>query len=217
MRRLFLIPLLCLLAFSQAKAPERHVNVEGSYLVSDHDPKVKIELNEDARYMGADRWNLYDVADCEVHAFVDGSRHTQKIERLYWIQFEQYLPEKADAKYEYDSPRKMNIGGLDFYVDTWVRSNGAPSKAGSDREHVEKIIADKGWKMPAEGMMYTRLVYLPDSSKRKELMIIYGEYLEPYGLTAADLDEGGKAHARWPELEKGMLERLQDRMVITPQ
>jgi len=206
----FLLSAAC---FTQvAKAPERKVDVEVSSLTSGRDPKVQIQLPKHSRYMGADRWNLYDVADCEVHVFVAGSR--QKVERMYWVQFEGYLPEKPELHHTYDSPRHMELGGMDLYVDTWVRSNDEPMKQGSDREHVQKLIAAKGWTMPPGGMMYTRLVHLLDKENRKELMIIYGESLAPWNVTAEDLKEGGKAYARWPELEKGMLERLKDKIEI---
>jgi hypothetical protein len=195
-----------------AKAPERKVDIESSSLTSDRDPKVQIKLPKQSRYIGADRWNLYDVADCEVHVFVEGSG--QKVEQMYWVQFEGYLPEKPALHHTYDSPRHMDLGGMDFYVDTWARSNDEPMKQGSDREHVQKLIAAKDWKMPAKGMMYTRLVHLLDKENRKELMIIYGESLEPWNVTAEDLKEGGKAHAHWPELERGMLVRLKDKVDI---
>ncbi len=57
---------------------------------------------------------------------------------------------------------------------------------GSDREHIDTMVRNKGYTMPA-GMMYVRLVHLLDDQKRKELMIIYGEDLAPTGLTVADL------------------------------
>ena len=107
----------------------------------------------------------------------------------------------------------INIGGMDFFVDTWVRPKDAPTRADSDREHVQALIRAKGYKMPA-GMMDVRLVHLLDESKRKELMIIYGEDLASTGLTAADLQEGGKAHDRWPAIEKGLIERAQQKIAI---
>jgi len=57
-------------------------------------------------------------------------------------------------------------------------------------------------------------VHLLDETKRKELMIIYGEDLASTGLTAADLQEGGKAHDRWPAIEKGLIERAQQKIAI---
>jgi hypothetical protein len=64
----------------------------------------------------------------------------------------------------------------------------------------------KGYKLPV-GMMSVRLVHLLDQQKRKELMLIYSEDVAPTGLTAADLRKGGPAHARWPQIEQGLIDR----------
>ena len=73
----------------------------------------------------------------------------------------------------------------------------------------------KVYRMP-EAMMYVRLVHLLDKEKRKELMIIYGEDLTPTGFTAAELNEGGKAHDRWPGIADAMLERAERHITIEP-
>ena len=204
--------LLCLFSFlpQQLSAPERKVT--GSRIVSEHDPSVRIDLPESAQYVGRDRWVLYDVADCELHAFVEADPQ-KNVQRLYWVQFEGYIPSKPDLHHDYDSPRHTTIGGLDFYVDTWVRPNNAQTQKGSDREHIESLVRQKGYRMPA-GMMYVRLVHLLDQQKRKELMIIYGEDLAPTGLTAADLDKDGKAFNQWPTFEKGLIERATQKIAI---
>jgi hypothetical protein len=67
--------------------------------------------------------------------------------------------------------------------------------------------------MPA-AMMYVRLVHLLDEQKRKELMIIYGEDMAPTGFAAADLRESGKAHDRWPGIEKGLVQRAEEKIAI---
>jgi hypothetical protein len=190
--------------------PER--KVESNTILSERDPKVRIQLPKSAQYMGADRWELYSVADCEVHVFVEAD--AQKIvQRLYWVQFEGYLSKKPEAKYGYDSPQHSQIGGLDFYVDTWVRSNDAATGPGSDREHVQALISGKGYKIPA-GMMYVRLVHLLDEQKRKELMIIYGEDLAPTGLTVGELSEKGRAYGQWPAIAKGLVDRAQQKILL---
>jgi hypothetical protein len=202
--------LLCRVLVAQGNAPERVVR--GNVITSERDPQVRITLPDNVHYVGADRWVLYDIADCELHAFVeaDGQKNVQ---RLYWVQFEQYLPSKPEWHHTYDSPRHTQIGGLDFFVDTWVRSSTVKIDAGSDREHIEALTRAKGYKMPA-GMMYVRLVHLLDDQKRKELMVIYGEDLASTGLSAAELGEGGAAHDRWPSLDKGLVERAQRKIEI---
>jgi len=204
--------LVCLATFlaSQTTAPER--KVERNAILSAHDPNVRVQFPPSAQYVGADRWNLYDIADCELHAFVDSD--TQKnVQRLYWVQFEAYLPSKPDLAHQYDSPRHTSLGGLDFYVDTWVRPKDAETQTGSDRQHIEELIRSKGFNMPA-GMMYVRLVHLLDERKRKELMIIYGEDLAPTGLSAADLSQGGKAFGQWPAIEKDLLQHAEKKITI---
>ena len=54
---------------AQAAAPER--KVQGNVIVSERDPKVRIELPKLAQYVGADRWVLYGIADCELHIYAE--------------------------------------------------------------------------------------------------------------------------------------------------
>jgi len=194
----------------QFPGPER--TVRGTKIISTHDPAIQIQLPSTAQYVGAVRWPLYNLADCELHAFVDVDAQ-RNVRNLYWIQFEGYLPSKPDAHHTYDSPGHLQLGGLDFYVDTWPRANGEPSNAGSDREHVETLIRDHGFQLPA-GMAYLRLVHLLDEQKRKELMIIYGEAL-PSGLPVADLKEGGKAHDQWPAIEDTLIHHAKQKISIS--
>jgi len=202
--------LACGVLLAQTSGPER--TVKGNVLSSDHDPRVRIRLPGTVQYVGADRWVLYGIADCELHAFVEGDAQ-RSVQRLYWVQFEGYVPTRPDLHHTYDSPRHVQIGGLDFYVDTWVRANDAATEHGSDREHIEALIRAKGFKMPA-GMMYVRLVHLLDQEKRKELMIIYGEDLASTGYTAGELNEGGRAHDRWSKIDANLITRAKERIQI---
>lgn len=203
LKQIAVVVLFCVFLPAQATRPER--KVEGNVISSERDPRVRIHLPNSAQYVGADRWVLYNMADCELHAFVDADPQ-KNVQRLYWVQFEAYLPTKPDLKHTYDSPRHANLGGMDFYVDTWVRTRDAEMQPGSDLEHILALIRTRGYHMPAE-MMNVRLVHLLDEQKRKELMIIYGENVAESGLTAVELQPGGKRHGQWPSVEKGLLER----------
>lgn len=210
LKQIFAVICCCVLFATQNGAPERRV--EGNTITSERDPKLRIRLPESVHYVGADRWVLYGIADCELHAFVKA--HKQKnVQEMYWLQFEGYIPTRPDLHHKYDSSRHATIGGVDFYVDTWPRSNEEKTESGSDREHIDALIRAKGYKIPAN-MMYVRLVNLLDSEKRKELMIIYGEDLAPTGFTAADLREGGKAYGQWPALEKGLIDRATTKIAL---
>jgi hypothetical protein len=196
---------------AQVLPPERRV--DGNVITSERDPKIRIELPATAHYVGADRWPLYDIADCELHAFVEAGSD-KRVHRLYWIQFEQYLPTRPDLHHTYDSPRAATMGGMSFYVDTWVRSQNEPTRPGSDREHIQNLVSAKEYHFPAS-MMSVRLVHLLDQAKRKELMIIYSEDLASTGFTAGDLSPSGKASDRWPEIEKGLIERAEKQFTFS--
>jgi hypothetical protein len=212
LRNLASLLLLSGTLIAQATAPDR--TVKGNSVISTHDPAVRISVPKSAQYAGAERFVLYDVADCEIGVFVEADA-AKNVTRLYWIQFEGYLPSKPDLHHEYDSPRHATLGGWDFFVDTWPRQRDEAIKPGGDREAVQRILGSKGYKMP-EGMMYVRLVHLLDEAKRKELMIIYGEDLAPAGATAASLKEGGANFSRWPSIENGLIERAKKNVKVEP-
>jgi hypothetical protein len=200
-------------------SPERRV--ENNVIISERDPAVRVVLPKSVQYVGADRWVLFGIADCELHAFVDADRK-RNVQRLYWIQFEAYLPTKPGLKHRYDSPWHTTIGGLDFYVDTWTRATNEKPTVGSDFEHIRALIRAQGYTMPA-GMMYVRLVHLLDEQKRKELMFIYAEDLSATGFTAADIRASQSAirnpksaflFEQWPAIEKGLVERGEKKIRI---
>jgi hypothetical protein len=192
--------------------PER--TVQDNVISSLRDPKISVRVPSSAKYVGADRWELFGIADCELHVFVDADQNNN-VQRLYWIQFEQYLPTKPDLHHIYDSPQHATIGGMDFYVDTWVKQTDHNITADSDEEHVQTLIRAKGYKLPG-GMMSVRLVRLLDQQKRKELMFIYAEDVAGTGLTATDLRKGGAAHDRWPAIEQALIDRAKKAIELTP-
>jgi hypothetical protein len=193
---------------AQTTTPER--KVQDNVVTSERDPKVRIRLPNSAQYAGADRWVLYDIADCELHAFIDADER-KNVRKLYWIQFESYLPTKPELKHTYDSPRHANLGGLDFYVDTWVRATDESTRQGSDLEHIVNLVQGKGYHLP-DAMMSVRLVYL-FHDKQKELMIIYAEDTAPTGHTLAELKQSG-ANSPWPDVEKGLIARAEKSVAI---
>jgi hypothetical protein len=126
------IVLFCAFLPAQTAGPER--KVESNVITSERDPAVRIRVPNSAQYVGADRWVLYGMADCELHAFVYADAQ-KSVQRLYWVQFEGYLPTRPELKYTYDSPRHANIGGMDFYVDTWLRTKDADATGFRCRAH----------------------------------------------------------------------------------
>jgi len=201
---------------SSAAEPERIV-LNGT-VVSRHDPAVTVKLPESVQYLGADRFvlndpHLGDFDDCELHAFVD-SDGSGGIRKLYWVQFEAYLPSHPQLAHTYDSPRHAMIGGLDFYLDTWTSSRATPPTPGSDEAHLHALLAQHGYRLP--DLMTVRLVHLTDATKRRELMIIYAESLAPTGYTARQLKTGGADHAKWTAIEAALIRRAKQSIAVKP-
>jgi hypothetical protein len=168
-------------------------SVHGSVLRSDRDPAVQVTLPKDATYIGSDKWILFGVANCQLFAFVTADS-AQKVERLYWVQFESYLPSLPKLHHSYDSKQHASLGGIDFYVDTFRQSGKPPPpdtrdlvgllqssgyaipagmSSGSDQQHIDALITSKGYNL-ATNLLAVRFVHTFDA-ERKELMIIYSE------------------------------------------
>ena len=121
--------------------PERAV--AGSTLTSARDPAVRIELSRSVQYVGKSRWELYEVADAELHVFVEADGE-KTVQRLYWIQFEAYLPSNTHS-YNYRFAEKLTHGGLEFDVRARFGATNHPPKPGSDLEHVMKLLEKGRW------------------------------------------------------------------------
>jgi hypothetical protein len=181
-------------------------SVRDRVLTSTEMPAVRIEFDKGFEYVGSHSFILYDVAHAEQHFFVDADKEG-RVQRMYWVQFEGYLPTNAQV-YSYKVNRTAHIGGLEFIADAYARNTKAsPGRPDSDGARARAFLEDKGYRMSSDDVLSQRLVHLVDDAKRNELMIIYLEDLSGRGLTAADLAEGGRAAARWDEISKGLLER----------
>ena len=73
LKTLGVVALCCTFLPAQIAGPER--KVQNNVVTSERNPKVQVRLPQSAQYVGADRFVLYDMADCELHAFVDGDEH----------------------------------------------------------------------------------------------------------------------------------------------
>jgi hypothetical protein len=169
-------------------------------------PAVRIEFAKGFRYVGHHSFILYGVAHAEQHFFVDADSQG-RIRRMYWVQFEGYLPSNTQS-YRYTVNQTTDIGGLEFIADAYARNlKSQPGRPDSDGARARAFLAEKGYRMASDDVLSQRLVHLIDEAKRNELMIIYIEDLSGMGLTAADLAEGGAAAARWEGISQELLAR----------
>jgi hypothetical protein len=188
--------------------PAAHVEAHAVVHAADG---LTVRVPRAAVHVGSDRFVLYDVADCEIHVFVEADAQ-HRVRRLYWIQFEGYLPTQPGRRYNYaDGNRRIDLGG----TATWLRAAPAnvsePARAGSDRERVVAIVRRAGLILPAD-VLTVRMVQLLDDPQgsgrgRRELMLMYVEDLAPFGVTPADFLTDGAPNARWAATEQPLVAR----------
>jgi hypothetical protein len=193
------------------QAADRKV-VNNNIMISDRDPKIRIELPTSVWYVGVDRFVVHDTGECELYGFVQ-TDDEKNVQRLYWIQFQDYLASKPEVDREDDSDRHVTIGAFRFSVASWAKRTNENIAAGSDEDHLVALILAQGYKMPG-GMVFLRLIHLSDEKKPKELMITYCEDIKRIGFAAADLKKGGKAESLWRTLEGDLLLRAWQEMKI---
>ena len=195
-------------------SPPQTRSVKDRTLTSTQLPAVQLEFSKPFKYVGGHSFILYEVANAEQHFFVDADKDGA-IKRMYWIQFEGYLPSNTHT-YDYKSTKTVNLGGLEFIADAYARNIKAnPGRPDSDGNRARAFLAGKGYRLGSDEVMSQRLVNLVDEAKRNELMIIYLEDLSPLKLTAADVAKGGKAASQWPEISKDLLERATKNMKLS--
>ncbi|SRR5258708_1529071 len=188
--------------------------VQGQALTFAGMPSLRLKFDNAFKYAGTQSFVLYDVANAEQHFFVDADK-AGRIKRMYWIQFEGYLPSNTHT-YKYAATKTVNLAGLDFIADVYARNVRAnPGRPDSDGSRARAFLESKGHRMASDEVIFQRLVHLVDESKRAEIMIIYLEDLSAMGLTAADVAEGGKAFARWNQISKELLERALKNMEVS--
>lgn len=199
---------LCVQPGNSAKLERQ---IQGQILTSKNNPAIQITFAPQFKYAGGQRFLLYGVAEAEQHFFTQSDANGQ-IARFYWIQFEHYLPSNTH-QYEYPSKRATNLGGLTFIYDTAVFSDyaGAKNQPDSDAAKARALLKKAGLMLPA-ATARIRMVHLTDSSKRSELMIIYGEALNAKAPPVSE--EGQEADDQLPELATSVRKHAAEGMKI---
>jgi hypothetical protein len=213
MKRIFIlltIALFCGAVNAQTLAPTR--TVRANVLESARDPAVIIELPKQVRYVGAERWILYDVADCELHIFVEADEQ-KNVKRFFWIQFEGYVPSRPELKYTPSSTPTVTMAGMDFHVRARFGPTTETPKPGSELERVMPLLRNNGYKLPPD-MMNARFIHYLDKQMRQELMIIYAEDLAASGFTHSQLIAGDAPKPEWAKISEALVQRAQEGMVI---
>ena len=190
--------------------------VSGQTLANNRFPNVKFEVAPEFRYVGSQRFQLYGNADAEQHFFAEADEQ-KNVKRLFWIQYEGYLPTNQHT-YDYsDQPIRFQHGGLEWLADVAMSrpmgmqqsSNQNPN---SDGARFRAFMKAKGYTLPRQHARI-RAVAL-DKEKRNELMIIYIEDLALTEQKPAD-PASAEAPKLSEELQKKIAERFRERLKVS--
>ncbi|MET0290986.1 MAG: hypothetical protein ABW136_01395 [Steroidobacteraceae bacterium] len=167
---------------SRVLSPDAEVHDDG--VIWRGGPSLQISVPKAATYVGADRWVLFDVADAEVHLYVEADS-SRRVQRYYWIQFESFLPSLPDKRYGPVNQPVATLAGLPFHVIARAGPSSEPARAGSDLEHVLRLFVKNSYTLPRE-LATVRLLHRR-ADARSEVMLIYGEDLGVSGTTLANV------------------------------
>ena len=158
--------------FIKAAAQTAPFTVTDGRILSAMQPGIRLDVDSALHYVGSQRWILYNVAQAEQHLFVQRSH--QGVERFLWVQFEEYIP-SSNGRYDYSKDAPISAFGRELRTSRQLwKVPTTESRPESDGAYSRKLLREHGITLPPE-MLYERFIYLPDTSRRRELMVIYAE------------------------------------------
>jgi len=164
------------IAQSSTKAEaNRTRRVKRQVLTSTYLPSIRVRFDNRFKYIGSQKFILYERAQVEQHFFVDADKQ-RRIKRMYMVQFEGYLPD-VNATYDYALAKTINLGGHNYIVNAEsIPSVSAALKQNpqSDVARAASFLESKGYRV-SESIMFQRFVRLVDESKRHEFILLYVE------------------------------------------
>ena len=171
-------------AAAQSRAADEQTRVvKGQVLTSTKLPPLRMRFDKKFKYVGSQKFVLYERAQAEQHFFVDADARG-RIRRMYMLQFEGYLP-GIDASYSYEAKETVKLGGAEYMVNVENVPNvkaALGQQPESDAARAVAFLEGKGYSV-GESVKYQRFVRLVDESKRNEFIMLY---VEDAGATQAD-------------------------------
>lgn len=170
--------LILTLAFLAINLPAQSPHsVKGRVLTSPGKPEIRLKFGKKFKFAGSHEFVLYNRAKAEQFFFVEADG--KKIKRLFMLQFESFLP-GVDAKYEYNEPNSVEIGGLKHFSNAETVPNvemALKAVPDSDIAKAAMFLQDKGFTL-MKSLKYQRFVRVLDEAKRSEFIILYAEDAE---------------------------------------
>ena len=174
-RSIILVVMFSLAVLPSAAQQQPPRQVKDQILTSTSLPPIRIKFADEFKHVGTLQFVLYDRAQVEQHFFVDADNE-KRIKRMYWVQFEGYLP-GVNAKYDYPANETVTLAGQTYLVNAESVPNMpevVKRMPQSDVERAIKFLETKGYSM-GPSIRYERFVRLVDEAKRNEMILTYVE------------------------------------------
>ena len=141
-------------------------------ILSAMQPAIRLDVDTALHYVGSQRWILYGNAQAEQHLFI--AKSAEGVERFLWVQFEEYIP-SSNGRYDYSRDTPISAFGRELRTtkQLWTLPT-TEARPESDGAYARKLLREHGIVL-APKMFYERFIYLPDTTRRRELMVIYAE------------------------------------------
>ncbi len=168
--------------------------VEANTIGSKELPTARIRVDTALVHIGSTTFDLYGVADVELHLFVEAQG--ARVKRLLWVQFEGYRAGN-DHIYDYSDDPIIDDAGHPLYVNgRFYPTAGFAGRRNSDGDHALRLLTSRGYELGSD-LARVRLVWLLNEPARDELMFIYLEDLSDLGV---DVDALASDEGRWQDL-----------------
>ena len=174
---------------------EQTREVKEQVLTSTYLPVIRIRFDNSFKYVGTQKFILYEKAQVEQYFFVDADSQ-QRIKRMYQVQFEGFLP-GINAAYDYPVTETVTLGGQTYLVNAETIPNvpaALKQIPGSDVAHAASFLEGKGYSIGAS-IRFQRFVRLLDEAKRNEIILLYIEDAS-VGASSAQENDGKEFLAR---------------------
>ena len=163
---------LCTVVATGTAAQTPPYTVTNGRILSAMQPEIRLDVDTALHYVGSQRWILYNVAQAEQHLFVQ--RAADGVERFLWVQFEEYIP-SSNGRYDYSKDSPVAAFGKELRTSKQLWNvPTTEARPESDGAYSRKLLRERGITLPPQ-MLYERFIYLPDTTRRRELMVIYAE------------------------------------------
>lgn len=179
---------LTLWAAEPPHSGEQSSRVEKNTFISLANPKIRVEIDRNFRYVGTVPFTIDDQGAGNRYVFVHATRD-KHIQRMFIIQQEGFLRSSGEVyRYKITSPAKL--GSADYQHSVIMYDNNADirEEPGKESDLTQRFLATHGYVLEPELVM-SRFARPADSERKHEIIFFCYENLSSYGHKLRDFPE----------------------------